>query len=212
MTEALQPKAKITETWAYGYGWFLDDLEGVETRPFSHGGGDGTEAIAYPADEAVVIFLTHSRWGRHILAFWNRLGMSGLLEHLPGYGIDVDELMVWASEQNVPEVELLPEEHRGYAGTYLVEQPREDAPERLLVWEEGDRLHVRLGAMDSKADQRYHLVPLGDDRFALGRYEGGRLRAVDPSHAIRFIMEEDVDVAVEVEKGDGVVFSGRRAQ
>ncbi|HUE71356.1 MAG TPA: serine hydrolase [Pirellulaceae bacterium] len=85
---ALQPHGRISEFFSYGYGWFLDEIDGADIRPFSHGGGDGTQSIAFPADDAIVILLTHSRWGPWGDAFWNRVGMSGLFEHQPGLGID----------------------------------------------------------------------------------------------------------------------------
>ncbi|MDX1748140.1 MAG: serine hydrolase domain-containing protein, partial [Halobacteriales archaeon] len=107
--EALRPHGRIGESYAYGHGWYLDDVEGLDRRPFGHGGGDGTESWAIPADDAIVIFLTHSRWGPWHSAFWNRVGMSGLFEHYPGLGMDW-ATMQWATEAGVSEIDLSPKQ------------------------------------------------------------------------------------------------------
>ena len=77
----------------YGHGWFLDDFQNAEGPSFWHGGGHDSVGIAFPADDALVVYLTQSRKGPHLAAFHNRLYLSGLFEH-PGLGFR-SENMVW---------------------------------------------------------------------------------------------------------------------
>lgn len=60
--EALEPHG-VSNGVRYGYGWFVEEARGAGAMPhaFSHEGGDGTAAIAFPADDALVIYLTHSQ-------------------------------------------------------------------------------------------------------------------------------------------------------
>lgn len=80
----------------------------------------------------------------------------------------------------------------------------------VRVWEEGDRLHYQLGTIGERLGLRHHLVPLGDDRFALGRYQGERLVAVDPHVRIRFVAEGSEAVALEAGKGGKVNLTAQR--
>jgi len=183
--EARRSHGRMSESFTYGYGWFIDDMEGA--KPFGHSGGGGTHAIAYPADDAIVIFLTQSRWGPWADAFWNRLGMSGLFEH-PGYGLN--GLMVWASDHDAAGVELSPQQRARHEGAYEARERVDEAPEVFRVWREAGRLHVRMGRSGHTADQRFHLVPKGGGRFGIGRYEDSRLQALDPDHEIRIVTDD----------------------
>lgn len=205
---ALRPQGRIDEYSAYGYGWFIDDIAGDEHRPFYHGGGDGTTAMAFPADKAMVIYLTHSRSGSHRTALWNRLGMSGLFSH-PGPSLTGGS-MVWADEGTMPKVSLSPEERAWYLGTYATEHQGNETPEVLRVWEEAGHLHLRVGRAGAKADRRFHLVPLGGDRFAIGRYQDERLKGMDPIYGVRFVMKDGMASTLEVIEEDRILFSARR--
>lgn len=211
VNEALQPRGKSGESSAYGYGWYLDDIEGVTMRPFGHGGGDGTQSWAFPADDAIVIFLTHSRWGPHSDAFWNRVGMSGLLKHYPGFGLDW-EPMAWASEAEVLETELSGAQRAGYVGAYQSEKQDDDAFEVYRVWEEDDRLNIGMGRPGSKAEKRFHLVPLDKDRFLLGRYGKSGPQAVDRNYKIHFLVRDGVTKALELLKDDKLLDTARRLE
>jgi CubicO group peptidase (beta-lactamase class C family) len=205
---ALRPHGKIDDETAYGYGWFLADVPGEERRQFDHGGGDGTRAIAVPADDAMVLYMTHSRGGAHGAAFWNRLYMAGLFAH-PGLGLEMNN-MVWAEELDVMEVELSTRARARYVGTYLVGEQPIGAPGALRVWEKGSHLHLRVGRPGASADKRFHLVPLGDHRFAVGRYQDGHLKAVDPLYRVRFIVQDGVVSALTIMQDDRVQLSAER--
>lgn len=211
VNEALQPRGKIGESSAYGYGWFLDEIEGVAMRPFGHGGGDGTQSWAFPADDAIVIFLTHSRWGPHSDAFWNRVDMSGLFEHYPGFGLDW-EPMAWASEADGLETKLSAAQRAGYVGTYQSEEQDDDAFELYRVWEEGFRLNIGIGRSGAKTDKRFHLIPLGKDRFLLGRYGKSGLQAVDRNYEIHFVVRDGVANTLEFLKDDKLLDTAQRLE
>jgi CubicO group peptidase (beta-lactamase class C family) len=205
---ALRHHAYSDGSAIYGYGWFVEDLPGEGRGSFYHGGGHGTLAIAFPADDAMVIYMTQSRWGPHSAAFWNRLYMSGLFTH-PGIGPGFKN-MVWADNADVAEIRLSPEQRARYVGTYSAEEPQENRFEVQRVWEEGGILHIRMGRSGSEADHRYHLVPLGEHRFALGRYQDGALRGVDPTHGVRFVVENGAASKLEFTEGDRVQFTSHR--
>lgn len=203
--EALAPQGFSNGSAVYGYGWFVETPEDAGALPpaFGHGGIDGTLARAFPADDAVVILLTHSRYPGNLSAFGNRLAMLGLLQY-PGPG------MVWADAAGVDEVRLPPDKSVPYLGIYRGRFPWMEEEVVVRVWVEGARLHLRLGAIGERMGMRHHLVPLGDDRFALGRYQGERLVAVDPHVRIRFVVEGSEAVALEAGKGGKVNLTAQR--
>ena len=204
--EALEVHARDDLLYGYGYGWYLNRSAESVGPPwnFHHWGTVGVQAIAFPADDAIVVYMTHSRWGPHHDAFWNRLGMSGLFDGNPGPD------MVWADGAQVAEGHLSAPEGARYVGTYVAEELEDDAFEILRIWQDGGLLHLGVGASGVAADHRFHLVPLGEHRFAWGRYAGDRLRGVDPAFGLRFIVENEDVIAAEVLEGERVGVSARR--
>lgn len=207
VAEGLRPQGVTDETgfWTnvYGYGWFVDDLPAEEGQSFSHGGGDGTLAMAFPADDLIVVYMTHSRGGHHTRAVINRLYMSDLVTH-PGLDPEYFPL-AWAEEAGVDTVDLTAEQQARYVGTF---QTEEEPATVAVVWEEAGRLHFRYGPEGVKADLLYELVPVGEDRFALGHYEdGGRLAVTDdPPYRVLFLMENGAAQALELRRSDEIVF------
>jgi CubicO group peptidase (beta-lactamase class C family) len=206
---ALRPHAYEDRSAVFGYGWFVDDIAGEERLPFLHG-GDGTLSRAFPADDTMVLYMTQSRWGRHRAAFANRLDMSGLFERA-GYGIDFTP-MVWADREKAGEIEISREERTRYVGDYAAVEPDDDTSEILRVLENDSVLALRKGPPGAKADVWFHLVPLGGHRFRVGRYQDGRLVAIDDRHEIRFDVADGAATALELIKDDRVVISAKRAQ
>lgn len=206
--DALKAHGRVGGLGVYGYGWFVDDTPAEEGGYFAHGGGDGTMAEAFPASHAMVVYMNHSREGPHHEALMNRIHMSGLFEH-PGMGPAFTS-MVWAHEADLAVVELPADERSLYEGTFAATRPDEAPYEVLQVRDDGGVLHLRLGDSGSKADLRYHLVPLGGHAFAVGRYEDGQLRGVDPTHTVRFVVEEDVVIGLDLMAADRVLVSGVR--
>jgi CubicO group peptidase (beta-lactamase class C family) len=206
---ALRPHAHKDGAGVYGYGWMLDDVAGEERLPFYHGGGHGTEATAFPVDGAMVVYMTQSRWGRHRRAFAHSLLMSGLFEH-PGYGIDL--AMVWADQQSVDEIELSREERSRYTGYYEGGEQLDNASEVSRVVETDTVLVLRRGAPDAKADLWFHLVPVGDHRFRMGRYQEGNLVAIDDRHEIRFEVVNGAARALDIIRNERVVTSATRVR
>ncbi len=209
--EALRPHAETTDG-AYGYGWSMRKAPREEEMPgvFGHGGYDGTRAWAFPAVDAMVIYLTHSRGPRHRNALQSRLGMLEIFDHPGPY----DRRLVWAGDQDVAEVDLSPIEQARYVGSYRGKNLEpEDAPEIVVrVWQEGGRLHYRAGESGERADTWLHLVPLGEHRFAPGRYRGDRLEAINPLGRMRFVVENGRVTGFEVLVEDQVRFSAQRTQ
>jgi CubicO group peptidase (beta-lactamase class C family) len=206
---ALRPQAHDDRS-SYGFGWSLDDIAGAERLSFFHGGGHGTVAMAFPDDDAMVLYMTQSRWGRHRGAFANRLAMSGIFEH-PGLSFDF-ATMQWANPQDVAAIELSGAERGIYVGTYAAGGELDDMPEVLRVLEIDTVLTLRKGVPGSKADLWFHLVPTGNHRFHMGRYRDGRLVAIDDRHEIRFEVADGVATVLELIRDDRVVISARRAQ
>lgn len=204
---ALQPHAQTGQGLGYGYGWEVEPgPDGHGVGSFWHGGGHGTLAIAVPDDEMIVIYLTQSRWGTHRNAFWNRLYMSGLLNH-PGLGIDYGS-MAWAEEVDLNESRVSAENVQETVGTYLAAE--EGAVQALEIWEEGGLLHLRIGRRGAEAEPRFHLVPLESGGYAIGRYEGLALRAADPAYRLRITHDEEGQVGLELLKDGEVVTVARR--
>ena len=58
----------------YGYGWFVtpDDSRTYPPSSFGLGGGDGTAAHAYPDEDLLGVFITHSRDSQHLEALLAR--------------------------------------------------------------------------------------------------------------------------------------------
>jgi hypothetical protein len=181
-----------------------------EHLPFLHGGGHGTMAMAFPADDAMVLYMTQSRWGRHRAAFANRLLMSGIFDH-PGLSFDF-ATMQWANPQNVAALELSRTQQGNYIGTYAAGGELDDTSEVLRVLENDTVLMLRKGVPGSKTDLWFHLVPTGNHRFRMGRYKDGRLVAIDDRHEIRFEVADGAATVLELIKDDRVVISARRAQ
>jgi CubicO group peptidase (beta-lactamase class C family) len=207
---ALRPPPYEELSDAYGYGWFVDDIAGEARLPFLHGGGHGTMAMAFPADDAMVLYMTQSRWGRHRAAFAHRLLMSGIFEH-PGLGLDF-ATMQWANPQDVAAIQLSGAERNNYIATYAAGGARHDMSEVLRVLETDTGLMLLKGVPGSEADLWFHLVPMGNHQFRMGRYQDGRLVAIDDRHEIRFEVTDGVATVLELIKSDRVVISASREQ
>ena len=207
--EALETHSYRDGEGVYGYGWFVDAAPDSGDMPlaFRHAGGDGTIAVAYPADSAMVVFLTHSQGIDHLGALQSRLGMLDLLDYPGPY-------MAWADAYDVAEVELTAAERARYVGTYRGRFSwMEDGPETVWeVWEEGGLLHMRYGEVGVLADHRMHLVPLGGDRFAPGRYGEEHLEAIDPYVSIRFAVDGGEATGLEAHVGGEVEYAARRTE
>jgi len=201
---ALAPQGSKNGDPVYGYGWFLDAGRTDDGLPFSfrHSGGRGTYAVAYPGDRTVVLYFTQSEIPPdHHRAFSNRLEMSGFL---PYPGPD----MMWASDADIPEVSLGADGRAEYAGLFR-------GPVSwggwFVAWEvevtvQGDFLQLSEGMPGSLLRQRVHLVPIGDDSFAFGRYEEGVLVGIDPPARARFLRVGDRVAELEVSFGGEVEF------
>lgn len=214
--EALDPHALIDENfhWQkpplqfYGYGWFIEQAPGEEGMPrsFFHGGGDGTLAMGFPGKNSMVIFLTHSRGGRHLRALENRLSLLGILDY-PGLG------MVWGEDAGLNPVELSPDERESYVGTYRGRALTGAGEQEIVgrVWKEADILHYQLGAIGERTAIHHHLVPLGNDTFAPGRYDGKHHVAADPHLRVRFVVEGSQAKTLEVQAGGNIHLTAQRA-
>lgn len=203
VAEALRPQGLRDGRGAYGYGWVLDAAVNEDGTPvvFSHGGGDGTLALAFPADDAMVIFLTHSRDGPHLGALRSALAMLDIFDYPGPEFIRVDA-------GDVEEVELSPDEQAQYVGVY---SGRAGIDYVAHVWQEQGRLHLRLGVPGGRADYwRWHLVSLGDHLFAPGRYGDDRLRAIHPGLRARFRVENGQATVLDIAEGDQMLISTRR--
>lgn len=205
--EALKPQANVS---FYGYGWFLDDVENASGRSFWHGGGHDSVGTAFPADDALVVYLTQSRWGSHLAAFHNRLYLSGLFDH-PGLGFR-GESMVWADRANAADEELAPEELARYTGVYAVREPTDRAMDVFTVQEADGYLNFRWGKPGSRADQILHFGSLGDHRFALGRRQDGRLKAIDATYSVRFATSGGKMSTLELVENEKVLYSAERIE
>ena len=208
VNEALKLQVRDDALYGYGYGWYVQQSSGSEGPPtnFHHRGMVGTQANVYPADNAMVIYLTHSRWGPHHDALFNRVGMSGLFERYPGPDL------VWAGDRSFTEVALESGSRARYTGYYLAEEDASPFLEVLRVREDGHVLKLRTGPSGVEATVDYHLVPLGDDRFILGRYADGQLQGVDPLWELHFVQAGDVAKGIEIWEEGRELASARRIE
>jgi len=67
------------------------------------------------------------------------------------------------------------------------------------VVEQDGHLLMHFGREGRAADLRQHLVPLGEHRFGVGRYEGGRLVGIDPAGAVTFALADGVVTGITAE-------------
>ena len=183
---ALAPQSPALSDGAhYGYGWFVWPSDGGVPERFGHGGSDGTRAMAFTTGEVIVVYLTHSRGTPHRRALGDRLSL------LSGLGVAGNN-MIWADDA-ATEPMALSEAARGrYIGTYRGQAPGGAGPVEVVgkVWEEDGHLHIRFGRLGESTDWVFHLVPLGDHRFAHGRYVDGRVEAVEEGVIERFLVED----------------------
>jgi manganese oxidase len=188
----------------YGYGWELEPEPALDGMPaaFGHGGGDGTIGVAFPAINAMVLLLTHSRNGPHIDALLEALGMLETFDH-PGYG------RIRPDERATGSVELSRAARRRYVGTYA---DREETPRWVAhVHDEGEILHLRVTRPGGHASWLWaHLVPLGDDRFGYGTYDGTRLRALHSHRQVEFEFEDGRSAAMRIVSGADTLLRARR--
>jgi CubicO group peptidase (beta-lactamase class C family) len=204
---ALTPHGIDDESFGYGYGWYLDRIDSNDLLPFALWGGDGTQSGAYPDQNAIVVFLTHSRWGPWYDGFWNRVDMSGVFEDRAGFGMH--SFMTRAETADVDEAALTDEAKRQLVGQYVVTETATEKPElrqlleglpvnrenmlppmALEIWIESGHLQVRRGKLGLLSAERFNLVPTGRDRFLVGRYDGSNLAAVEPDSEIRFVRDD----------------------
>lgn len=203
--EALQPHGAVDEAGVYGYGWFVDDILPQHGRSFSHGGGDGTLAMGFPADDVIVVYMTHSRGGHHEAALINRIVRSGLVTH-PGFDPDFLPL-VWEEGATLNTPGLSADHRAGYVGTFR----SEGSPAMLArVWEDSGRLRFGYAPEGVEPDLRYDLVPVSEHRFALGYYASdGRVAVtLNPTYRVHLGVENGVVRSLEVTKGDEIWFKG----
>lgn len=207
LSEATVQEALTVPAARYGYGWYLRDAPGSDEMPavFYHGGWDGTLAIALPAADAMVIYLTQSRGRAHRDALWNRLGRLEIFEHPGPYAVNLAS----AVGREVGEVFLGAEDRTPYVGSYRFEA--DGASQMARVWEQGGRLHFSIPtATGSEAAWLFHLVPLGEHRFKMGRYREDRLEAIDPTFHLRFTVEGGEAVGFDLMTGERTVLSASR--
>lgn len=206
--EALRPHGAVDDTGVYGYGWFVDAIPRQHGRSFSHGGGDGTLAMGFPADDVIVVYMTHSRGGHHMAALINRIVRSGLVTH-PGFDPDFLPL-VWVEGAAADTVGLSSDQLAAYVGTFR----SEGSPAVLArVWEDSGRLRFGYGPEGVEPDLRYDLVPVGEHLFALGYHgSGGRVAlTLNPTYRVHLRLENGVVRSLEVTKDDETWFRGVQA-
>jgi len=194
---ALEPHGFRDGEPLYGFGWFVDALRTEDGWPlsFRHGGGDGTLAIAYPADRGIVVYLSQSeRPPDHVAAFQNLVGMSGLFDH-PGPS------MRWARTSDVDPLPLAAGQRADYTGSYRGAAPWLDGVDwEVEVRDAAGVLDLSMGAVGRALREHLHLVPIGEDLFTYGRYERGELIGVDraPPTRVRFVRDAGPGTGLEV--------------
>lgn len=192
---------------AYGYGWDVRERPKANGMPsfFGHQGGDGTMAVAFPAVDAVVVFLTHSRYGAHLYALIEALSMLEVFDH-PGSSF------VRADQPEGTVADLPRAERARYVGSYRGTLHGYGSDWAARVWEAEGRLHVRAGFPGERAPfWWWHLVPLGNDSFMAGRYSAKGLEALHPDLSVRFVVEGERAKGLHVTNGRDTLFSGRPA-
>lgn len=188
--EALRVHGSIVgDDDGYGYGWRVRPASMSEGLPgaLHHSGIDGTLSLGLPREDAVVVVLTQGGDGEAVTSIINRLAMLEIFEgpgpYAPG--------LLRTGGQDLAEVALSPDERDRYVGFYRAWDESEQQPAEVTrVWEDRGRLRIRIREAGRVTGVERHLVPLGDDVFAMGRYRGDRLESVDPASRILFSVED----------------------
>lgn len=182
-TKPLLSKAMVREALTpsslgpYGLHW---DVRSVDPLVFGHGGSDGTDAMAVPSRDLMILFFTQSR-NNQTLEAWRRAALEAAAPDLP---LDRPVASLAAAEADLHEVALSAAERNRYVGNY---RPA-PASRTAEVWEKDGKLHFKPAAPRAES---IPLVPLGDHTFALGRYDRDELTTVvRPLLRLRFQIED----------------------
>jgi len=193
--DMLKPHGFANKSPRYGYGWFVSAGEGGHGSPirFGHSGGDGTMGYAYPKDNMIVIFMTHSRDGGHLNSLLDRINLLGLSSMPIGRGM-VPIANFNKAINNADQVSL-----DDYTGYYLGAASEDPTDEVLIhIEKESDHLIIRFNTLGQETGIVRHLLFLANDQFAPGVYENGSPTWGNPAVEVLFQREEDEVKRLEV--------------
>lgn len=174
----------------YGMQWQVPQTPIVDGMPtmFGHGGSDGTEALALPAINALVLYFTQSRY--HRVPLLPRLSrVPGLEEHVTSTW---RSMLLSADSRSEPI--LPPEQHDRFVGRYIGGRvDRRGAPLpgewTYLITAGENGLQGELiphDGRDSNLIPRCHdLIWSGDAAFRPGRRMEGQVREIIPGVEIQ---------------------------
>jgi CubicO group peptidase (beta-lactamase class C family) len=191
----------------YGLHWQVPESRVIDGLPalFGHGGVDGTWAVAYPAQNAIVLYFTQSGQHDRADAFFHLIGDIGLFDH-PG----PDWLhMILPDEEQRPV--LSAEDMDRYVGVYQG-QDAGGVPFTLTITTAagGGFLVAAFRSVDGSVAWSDDLVPLAHQEFAPGRYRDGTAVGMIPGIVLSFRAVDGVLGEAEVRDGEQTVFSFRR--
>jgi CubicO group peptidase (beta-lactamase class C family) len=168
VSEALRPeRGKV-----YGYQWVLlngPPLNG-ETRSFNHGGSDGTVGIAIPSLDVLILLFTQSR-GTPV-GNW----LMGTLSRMPRFApfLIADFRTGSMYPEDLSAGEAIPAAQLPrYVGSFA---SQEVEGRRVQIWEHAGGLRLRgLLGENQPLTAIFDLIPVGGDRFRLGRVVDGKV-------------------------------------
>lgn len=188
----------------YGYGF---QVKANETNPntpvwFGHGGSDGTLAFAYPEDNLIVIFMTHSRGTKARTALRDRIRMLGFVDAAP------DRHMVRGASFTKPILHLTNLEAESFLGDYKGPDPYNPEKELLIRIELNDnQLRMRLNSYSLETGSIRDLFYLDKDRFLTGRADEGQIDWINSWLKIRFRRKNEGITSLEITGWNKKIFA-----
>lgn len=180
----------------YGYGWQYKKDKYNDEMPlvFLHGGIMRSYAMAFPAHDLIVVYLTHS-WKRrsHREAFIDRFYKSGIIDIEPGLGYQKYD------NEKIDFINLSQENQQKYLGTYLGEIAGEDEIPLKI------NLHYKNGFLESRGAfpgmnlETFNTIGFFNAQEAHPVVQTeGNVKWYNPELKIKFIEESELIVGYEV--------------
>jgi len=202
--DMISQHSSVGSAFDYGYGFYVKPDETNSNTPiwFGHGGYDGTVAFAYPEDNLIVIFMTHSRGSKTRNALRDRLKMLGFVDIAP------DASMVRGKDFINPVMQLFAEDAKAYQGYFRGTDPNDPKKEILIRIETKDNhLRAKLNSFGMETGSIRDLIYLGQDRFLPGRYDEGQIAWIDPEMEFSFLRKNGVVISLEMQYGKSKILT-----
>jgi CubicO group peptidase (beta-lactamase class C family) len=186
----------VGNSFDYGYGFYVKRDKTNSNTPlwFGHEGVDGTEAIAYPKDKLIVVFMTHCR------GTVTQKGLRDLIKMFGFVDIPPDPTMIRGKDFTNPVLPLTGAVAKEYEGYYRGIDPSNPKNEILIHVEQIDgHLRGQMNYFGLETGVIRNLIYLGQDRFLVGSYVNGQIAWIDPGMEFVFRKKNGAVVSLEMQ-------------